>query len=87
MRGLQPWPVAATRYEGKVLKIHKTQVGGAAEAAPGTILALNPLTVSCGGGTSLVLLEVQGEGAKRMDAADFLRGHPMRTGARMGENA
>ena len=51
--------------------------------APGTVAALSPLTVVCGGGTSLELLEVQYEGSRRMAAADFLRGHPMKVGERL----
>ena len=31
----------------------------------------------------LELLEVQYEGSRRMAAADFLRGHPMKTGERL----
>lgn len=86
VRGLNPWPSAATHYEGKTLKIHKSRVGGDVSAKPGTIVKLNPLTIACGGGTSLILLEVQGEGAKRMTAEDYLRGHPMQIGACLGEN-
>ncbi|MDZ4224556.1 MAG: hypothetical protein U1D33_01475 [bacterium] len=37
------------------------------------------MTVACGQG-SLCLLEVQLEGKKRMSTADFLKGHPVKTG-------
>ncbi len=86
VRGLNPWPSASTSYEGKLLKIHKSQVGETVETEPGIIVKLDPLTIACGGGTSLILLEVQGEGAKRMAAADYLRGHPMKRGDRLGDN-
>lgn len=86
VRGLNPWPSASTSYEGKLLKIHKSQVGETVKAEPGIIVKLDPLTIACGGGTSLILLEVQGEGAKRMAAADYLRGHPMKIGDRLGDN-
>lgn len=86
VRGLNPWPSASTSYEGKLLKIHKSQVGETVKAEPGIIVKLDPLTIACGGGTSLILLEVQGEGAKRMAAADYLRGHPMKRGDRLGDN-
>jgi methionyl-tRNA formyltransferase len=38
--------------------------------------------VSCGEGL-LRLEEVQGEGGKRLAAADFLRGHALEVGARL----
>lgn len=86
VRGLNSWPSATTRFEGKTLKIHRSRVGEPGDAPAGTIVKLDPLTIACGGGTTLVLLEVQGEGAKRMATADFLRGHPMKVGTRLGEN-
>lgn len=84
VRGLNPWPSASCSYEGKCLKIHVSRVGEDGRALPpGTVAGLSPLTVVCGGGTSLELLEVQYEGSRRMAAADFLRGHPMKVGERL----
>ena len=77
VRGLSPWPVATAKVGGGVLKIHRTRVGGSCDAAPNTVVSLSPFTVSCGGGTSLVLLEVQGEGGRRMAADEYFRGHPV----------
>lgn len=81
VRGLNPWPTATCRFEGKSLKVHASRVGGHSSAQPGTVIKDSPFTVACGGGTSLELLEVQAEGARRMSAADFLRGHPVQVGA------
>ena len=78
--GLHPWPGATCLYNGKTLKIHVSAVGETCTAAPGTVIHLKPLTIACGDGTSLQLLEVQYEGAKRMKATDFLCGHPMTVG-------
>ncbi len=84
VRGLNPWPSAVCRFGGKTLKVHRSRVAdGKAGALPGTVVALEPFTVACGDGTALELLEVQYEGAKRMPAADFLRGHPANVGALM----
>ncbi len=80
VRGLHPWPGATCLYNGKTLKIHVSAVGEICDAVPGTVVALKPLTIACGAGTSLQLLEVQYEGAKHMKAADFLCGHPMIVG-------
>lgn len=80
VRGLNPWPSASCCYQGKTLKVHRSRVGGSCTAKPGTVVGTAPLTIACGEGTSLELLEVQGEGSKRMAAADFLRGHPVTVG-------
>jgi methionyl-tRNA formyltransferase len=59
-------------------------VGGLAEA--GAIrVERDRLYVRCGAGTWLELVELQMEGKKRMSAADFLRGHPVKSGDRFGE--
>ena len=62
------------------MKIHRSHVGGPTEAMPGTVVKLSPFTVACGGGSTLELLEVQYEGAKRMAGVDFLRGHAVKIG-------
>lgn len=80
VRGLNPWPSATVTYQGKMLKIHRTRMGGATAAAPGTVVNTQPVTVACGDGLSLELTEVQYEGGKRMAAADFFRGHPTEEG-------
>lgn len=80
VRGLNPWPSATVRFEGKQLKIHRTRVGEPCTASAGAVVATDPVTVACGNGTSIQLLEVQYEGGKRMAAADFFRGHPVTVG-------
>ena len=87
VRGLNPWPSAYTRLQGKMLKIWKARVlpqGAVPEAAPGTVLGAlgGSLTVQTGRGI-LEILELQLEGKKRMDAAAFLRGFPVEAGAVM----
>lgn len=85
--GLNPWPSACCRCQGRLLKVHISRVGESSDAEPGIVIKLNPFTVSCGGHTSLELLEVQGEGARRMAGADFLRGHPLAAGTRLEDAA
>ncbi|MBE6940529.1 MAG: methionyl-tRNA formyltransferase [Ruminococcaceae bacterium] len=79
VRGLIPWPCATCELGGNRLKVHVTQLGEKTSAAAGTILSAGKqgIEVACGDGISLRLLEVQGEGGKRMAAADYLRGHPL----------
>ncbi len=86
VRALNPWPGARTRLGDRVLKIWK--VGEPAAVAgsrvharenpgpvPGEIVRVSGegLAVQCGD-RPLVIRELQLEGGKRMDAAEFLRG-------------
>lgn len=80
VRGMNPWPVASTVFEGKTLKVYVSRVAENAAGQPGEILSLSPLVVACGEGTALELQQVQYEGARRMTAEEFLRGHPMQIG-------
>jgi len=85
VRGLNPWPSAKTLWDGKGLKLHKTVPSGekCPGAKPGEVVKTAPLTVACGDGYGVVLLEVQLEGGKRMGAEDFLRGNRMEAGVRL----
>lgn len=80
VRGLNPWPVATCRVENKTLKLYRTTVGGATDAAAGTVVSTSPLTVACGDGNTLIIDELQPEGSRRMAATDYLRGHPIAVG-------
>lgn len=81
VRGMNPWPVATCRTaENKTLKIYRTTVGGATDAAVGTVVSVSPLTVACGDGNTLIIEELQAEGSRRMATVDYLRGHPMTVG-------
>lgn len=80
VRGMNPWPVATCRVDGKTMKVFVTRVGETVDAAPGTVVCQNPLTVACGDGSSLIVDELQMEGSRRMAAADYLRGHPIAVG-------
>ena len=85
IRGLNPWPSAYTKLDGKTFKIWKAEVEEAAqEAEPGTIVSVekNALKVQTGEGV-LSLLEVQLEGKKRMDAGSFLRGYAVEVGTQL----
>lgn len=83
VRGLNPWPVATCMIDGKVMKVFVSHVGEAADAAPGTVVSNQPLSVACGDGNLLILDEIQAEGSRRMAAADYLRGHPIAVGTNL----
>ena len=84
VRGLLPWPVAYSLYKGKTLKIFKTTIVSAANSSePGTISQIkkNGILVSCGK-DALLLVHVQPESGKPMDAASFAAGHKVQPGTR-----
>ncbi|MFP3721518.1 methionyl-tRNA formyltransferase [Niallia circulans] len=77
IRGLNPWPVAFTLYQGKVMKVWAgKKVAKKRDAAPGTIVDITdhgPI-VATGNDTYIQLTEVQPAGKKKMDISQFLRG-------------
>jgi len=75
VRAFNPWPVAWCEIEGQRLRVWHTQViETTANAEPGTILSRSAdgLEIAIGAGR-LRLLEVQGEGGRRMPVAEFLK--------------
>ena len=82
IRGLSPWPVATAMWQGKRLKIFRSELGGKTDAPAGTIVSTDgAIAVACGDKTVLRILELQQEGKKRMSAADFLVGHAVKVGS------
>lgn len=80
VRGLIPWPCATTDVAGVRWKVFRAHVGDATSAQPGTILSAdkNGIAVACGDGKTIVITELQPDGGKRMAAADYLRGRPIK---------
>lgn len=77
VRGLHPWPVAYTTFEGANFKIWWAKVGeNVTNAAPGEVvnIAKDHFEVATGDGSTLALYDVQPAGKKRMTAEEFLRG-------------
>ena len=86
IRGLNPWPIALTTLSGERLKVFAAEKA-AGNGEPGTVLEADPkkgLTVACGEG-ALKLTEIQLVGGKRMKATDFLRGHAIEVGTKLGD--
>ncbi|MFM2081389.1 MAG: hypothetical protein RL380_80 [Verrucomicrobiota bacterium] len=86
-RAFTPWPGAFTHWQAKLLKIHHAHVASAT-GAPGEILCADGdgLVIGCGT-DALVVTELQLEGGKRLTARQFLAGHPLAPGARLGPAA
>jgi len=93
-RAFDPWPGSQTMYEGKPLKIWRLEEenstgnsllpdGFYKDAKPGTVLAVDPAKgmLIKTGNTTVWATELQGEGSKRMPAADYLRGRQVEIGA------
>lgn len=87
IRGLNPWPSAYTKYQGKTMKIWAGEIlpMSASKGSCGEILEVtkDALIVRTGDG-ALAVRELQLEGRKRMDAAAFLRGVSVEAGTVLG---
>jgi methionyl-tRNA formyltransferase len=80
IRAMDPWPGAyATLPDGKRLKIHRALPMHRRTGAPGALVGTTHrgIIVGCGEG-SLLLLDVQLEGKRRMSALEFARGHTVK---------
>ena len=79
--GLDPWPVATAELGGVSFRVFGAEYTDTKTAlAPGKIVSAGKtgIEVACGGGQTLRITEIQAAGKKRMSAAAFLLGHPMK---------
>lgn len=87
IRGLNPWPSAHTRLNGKTLKIWAGEVlpSDASKGRCGEILEVTKeeIIVQTGDG-ALSIRELQLEGKKRMETGAFLRGFSIAAGTVLG---
>ncbi len=87
IRAFNPFPGAATLWQGESIKLWQGHVEAASSSGqvPGAVLAAGAegITVSCGQG-ALRLTELQRAGGKRLPVADFLRGFDLPPGAVLG---
>ncbi len=76
--GLQPWPVATISNGDITYKVWSAKYTDTeTKLAPGTVISSSDegLEVACGDNGSIIITSIQAPGKKRMDYADFLRGH------------
>jgi methionyl-tRNA formyltransferase len=87
-RGFHPWPGAFALHEGRLFKALRAREAPPSSAAvePGTVIAVGAdgVTVACGDGTALRLVEVQPESRRAMPAAAWAAGARLGPGARLG---
>ena len=87
VRGLYPWPHAYTYLGRARLILLRTRVEGeTADAAPGTIVEISrdALHVATGHGERIAIEQVQREGGRPLQTREFLAGHKVTSGARLG---
>jgi methionyl-tRNA formyltransferase len=83
IRAFRPSPGAVTSLDGESIKVWRARPANE-QGIPGEVLrSQSGLMVACGAG-ALQILELQRAGGKRLDAAQFLRGHPLAPGVRFG---
>ena len=86
VRGLNPWPSAFTRWNGKMLKIWEAKVlpDPDVKFPCGSVISASDegLKIQTGAGV-LCVTSLQLEGKKRMDTAAFLRGYQVAVGSMM----
>lgn len=86
VRGLQTWPCASTIIDGKEFKIHKTVLSLKTGNKTGEIVDnKGVLTVCCGDGNCVDILEIQPQGKKKMDIKSFFAGNKLDLGTVLGE--
>ncbi len=87
IRGLNPWPGARTTFAGKVLKVWGATVldEDGSERKHGQVVSCSRegIIVSTGSG-KITITKLQLQGAKKLSAADFLRGTPVPVGEILG---
>ena len=85
VRGMTPWPGAYSHVDDKLLKVYRVQ-SAAGAGAPGEVLKAgrDGIEVACGSG-SIVIVELQLEGKKRLPAAEFLAGCRLEPGFILGK--
>ncbi len=87
IRGLNPWPCAFTKIDGKGVKIFKAQVCSVSDGVkPGEIVEVTKktFTIACGK-DGLVIKNLQPEGKKPMDTVSYLNGNKITVGMIAGE--
>ncbi len=77
IRGLNPFPVAWCKWNGKKVNIYRSRLKNGSALKPGWLKSEGGrLLVGCGDG-SLELTEIQLPGTKRLSGIDFINGYDL----------
>jgi len=86
VRAFNPWPAAASQWQGKRLKFLEAGVHPGPCNTPGTVHAVGTDSIDiCTGDGLLAVTRLQLEGGKPLAAAEFINGHALRPGDRLGQ--
>jgi len=80
VRGTYPWPGAYTKCGSDTYKLFNVRKYDADKAYdPGTIICSckEGIAVACGNGEAVIIEQIQAPGSRRMNAADYCRGHAL----------
>lgn len=81
IRGLEPWPVATTVINEKIVKLYGSRLAGNYSKQAGEVVkADNEFIVCCGDGNAVSVTQLQAQGKNKLNAADFLRGFKIEKG-------
>ncbi len=84
VRGLDPWPGAWTEHEGEPWRIWRTRARPDAGEA-GVVLRVDPEGILVGAAEGSVLItELQAPNKRRLTAREYLAGHGVKPGVRLG---
>jgi methionyl-tRNA formyltransferase len=91
VRGCLDWPTAFTYYKGKRLKIYaaksQDQKSPSESASPGEIIDVSSEAIAVATGQGALLIEkVQLEARRMMSAREFLAGHRITPGEKLGQS-
>jgi methionyl-tRNA formyltransferase len=89
VRAMAPWPGAYTylrlRAAPVVLKVHRAEIWAGSGEPAGTVVAADDRGIRVAAGKDgIALEEIQIAGGRRLKAAEFLRGHLISPGTRLG---
>lgn len=84
VKGTNPWPIAHTLLNGKILKIYSVKLSEGSGLPGEVVVADDRLVVSCGAG-AVEVLEIQEEGGKKMSAKAYLLGRKIKNGDVLGK--
>ncbi len=87
VRAMDPWPVAYTTHRGTPLRVWRVRLLEGEDGPAGQVLRVtrDGFVVATRSG-AVEVLEVQPASGRRMPAADYVRGHHVRVGERLGED-
>jgi methionyl-tRNA formyltransferase len=80
IRAMNPAPMSWSTLDGERVRLIRARVSEG-NGGIGEVIALNPLTIGTGMG-AIIVEEIQGEGKKRMNTPDWLRGVRLNVGAK-----